>query len=169
MGYDLPAAIGACFASGQRIILITGEGSIMMNLQELQTIVHHQLPIKIFLLNNNGYLAIKNSQNAFFDGRLAAVNRQTGISFPRFDDIANAFNIPHRDVYSHSDVEETIEWTLGTDGPCICELHMSPNQPLIPKVSVEKLPDGTLKSRPLEDMAPLLSREEFNLNMSISK
>ena len=170
MGYDLPAAIGACFAANrQRIVLITGDGSIMMNLQELQTIVHHRLPIKIFLLNNGGYLAIKNSQNAFFSGKLEAVDYRSGVSFPRFSEVAATFGIPHIHVYDHSDVLEKIYWTLDMDGPRICELHMSPTQPLIPKVYAEKRPDGTLESRPLEDMAPLLDRDEFNLNMSVSQ
>lgn len=166
MGYDLPSAIGAWFATGKdRLILLTGEGSIMMNLQELQTILHYKIPVKIFLLNNNGYLAIKNTQNSFFQGNLVAVDEDSGVSFPPFEKIAGAFSIPYLLMRNHEEMEEKIKATLAKDGPVLCEIKMSPTQPLFPKVYSEKLPDGVMISKPLEDMYPFLEREEFMSNM----
>ena len=166
MGYDLPAAIGACFANKkERIILITGDGSIMMNLQELQTISHYQLPIKIFLLNNKGYLAIKKTQAAYFEGRFAAVDEDSGVSFPDFKDVAHAFHIPYRKIDTHGGMQKTIEEVLALEGPVLCDINMSPDQALLPKVYSQKNPDGTMESKPLEDMYPFLTREEFLSNM----
>lgn len=168
MGYDLPAAIGAWFATKKdRIILLTGEGSIMMNLQELQTIAHHKIPVKIFLFNNNGYLAIKNTFNAFFGGRLAAVNPDTGVSFPSFAKVADTFGIGYFKMENHDTLLSCIEKTLAYDGPVICDINMSPTQPLLPKVYSEKLPDGTMVSKSIEDMFPFIDRKEFEENMSI--
>lgn len=167
MGYDLPAAIGASFAAGRkRIVLLTGDGGIMMNLQELQTIAHHQLPIKIFLFNNAGYLAIKNTQNAFYGGRLAAVDESTGLSFPDFSKVAAAFGIRYSRIANHQDDMETkIQEALHYDGPVFVDLNMSPDQPLWPKMQIDQKENGALVARGLEDMAPLLTREEFSFNM----
>lgn len=170
MGYDLPSAIGAWFSTEKkRIVLITGEGSIMLNLQELQTISHYKIPIKIFLLNNDGYLAIKNTQNSFFNGDLAAVDSGTGVSFPSFSKVADTFGLGYIKIENHDDnVNEKIKQTLNYVGPVICDIHMSPTQPLLPKVYSEKLPDGKMVSRSLEDMYPFLDREEFLGNMFIN-
>ena len=168
MGYDLPSAIGAWFATKKdRIILMTGDGSIMMNLQELQTIKHYKIPVKIFLLNNNGYLAIKNTQNSFFNGELAAVDPKTGVSFPSFEKVADTFGLGYMKIENHDGLDEKISQALNYDGPIICDINMSPNQPLLPKVYSEKLADGTMISKPLEDMFPLLDRQEFLNNMFI--
>jgi len=168
MGYDLPSAIGAWFATGKdRIILITGDGSIMLNLQELQTISHYKIPVKIFLLNNNGYLAIKNTQNSFFLGNLAGVDEKTGVSFPSFAKVAETFGLGYVHIPNHSEIEKKIEETLNFSGPVICDINMSPTQPLLPKVYSEKLADGTMISKPLEDMYPFLDRDEFKHNMFI--
>jgi len=166
MGYDLPAAIGACFANNKkRVVLITGDGSIMMNLQELQTIKHHNLPIKIFLLNNNGYLAIKNSQNAFFDGRLVGTDPSSGVSFPDFEKIALAFDIDYKKIMDHTDMDKIIVEVLASDSPIVCDINMSPIQQLYPKVYSMKNSDGSMESRALEDMYPFLDRDEFISNM----
>lgn len=168
MGYDLPSAIGAWFATKKdRIILMTGDGSIMMNLQELQTIKHYKIPVKIFLLNNNGYLAIKNTQNSFFNGELAAVDPKTGVSFPSFEKVADTFGLGYMKIENHDGIDEKISQALNYDGPIICDINMSPNQPLLPKVYSEKLADGTMISKPLEDMFPFLDRQEFLNNMFI--
>lgn len=167
MGYDLPAAIGASFAvDKERIVLLTGDGGIMMNLQELQTIAHHKLPIKIFLFNNAGYLAIKNTQNAFYGGRLAAVNEDTGLSFPDFSKVATAFGIRYSRIANHQDdMEAKIQEALDYDGPTFVDLTMSPEQPLWPKMQIDTKEDGSVAARGLEDMAPLLTRDEFSFNM----
>lgn len=168
MGYDLPSAIGAWFSTNKkRIILITGEGSLMMNLQELQTISHYKIPVKIFLINNNGYLAIKNTQNSFYNGNFAAVDSNTGVSFPSFSKVAEAFGLGYTKIENHDKIGDKILETLNYEGPIICDINMSPAQPLFPKVYSEKLPDGTMISRTLEDMYPFLDRQEFSDNMSI--
>lgn len=168
MGYGLPASIGACIAKNKkRIVLITGDGSIMMNLQELQTIRHHNLPIKIFLLNNEGYLAIKNTQDSFFGKPFVATNKESGVSFPDFKRIAKAFDLQHRNIINHDSIEIKIKEVLDMEGPVLCEIHMSPDQKLYPKVTSEKKDDGRLISKPLEDMYPFLEREEFKSNMFI--
>lgn len=168
MGYDLPAAIGACVANDKkRIVLITGDGSIMMNLQELQTIYHHKLPIKIFLLNNNGYLAIKNTQRSFFDNNFVAAESKSGVSFPDFKEVSNAFKINYVRMQNSDSVKEKIEEVLDSDGPVLCDINMNPDQDLFPKVRAEQKEDGTLVSKPIEDMYPFLDRDEFKNNMII--
>lgn len=168
MGYDLPAAIGVAVAHpGKRIVLITGDGSIMMNLQELQTISHYRLPIKIFLLNNKGYLAIMNTQNALLAGHFVGSEENSGVSFPDFQKVAAAFNIPFMSIEDHANLAERITEALVQEGPVFCELNMRKDQPLWPKASSKKLDDGTLISKPLEDMYPFLERDEFLSNMFI--
>lgn len=168
MGYDLPAAIGACFANDRkRVICIAGDGSIQMNLQELQTIVHHKLPIKIFLLNNNGYTSIRLTQDAYFPGDYIAADPSSGVSFPDIQKICAAYGIPSNQVANHEGLLERIHQTLVTPGPALCEIMMSPDQPLYPKLASEVKPDGTMVSKPLEDMFPFLDRAEFLENMLI--
>lgn len=168
MGYDLPAAIGVAVAHpGKRIVLITGDGSLMMNLQELQTIAHHKLPIKIFLLNNKGYLAIMNTQNALMAGNFVGAEASSGVSFPDFKKVADAFSLPYTYIKDHTNLMENVAAVLASDGPMFCELNMRKGQPLVPKVSSKKLDDGKLVSKPLEDMYPFLDREEFLSNMFV--
>jgi acetolactate synthase-1/2/3 large subunit len=168
MGYDLPAAIGACFGSGkQKIICLAGDGSIQMNLQELQTIVHHQLPIKIFVLNNNGYLSIRQTQENFFGLPFVGCGPESGLSFPAMEKIAHAYGIPFVKIKQHSEMETIIAAVLKAEGPTICEVMITPDQPFAPKSSSQRLPDGRIVSKPLEDLAPFLEREEFIENMLI--
>lgn len=168
MGYDLPAAIGACFAHKKgRVVCIAGDGSIHMNIQELQTIVHHRLPIKIFVLNNNGYLAIRTTQDAYFPGKYVAADPSSGVTLPDFTKVAPAYGIPAIRINNHTELEEGIRQTLDADGPRLCEIMMSPTQTLYPKLASEIRPDGTMVSKPLEDMFPFLDRAEFHANMLI--
>jgi len=167
MGYDLPAAIGAFFAHPQkRIILLTGDGSIQMNIQELQTIVHHRIPVKIFVFNNQGYLSIRITQETFLK-RFYGNNKETGVSFPDIRKISKAYGIPSTKLVTQNNLDRKIEKILKSHGPFICEIMMSSNQRLIPKPSSVLKPDGTLVSKPLEDMYPFLKREEFIKNMII--
>ncbi|OGC92568.1 MAG: acetolactate synthase [candidate division Zixibacteria bacterium RBG_16_53_22] len=169
MGYDLPAAIGACVGSGRsRIVCLAGDGSIQMNLQELQTIVHNKLPIKIFVINNNGYHSIRQTQENFFGRPLVGCDPESGVSFPDMEKIAGAFGIPFVRCATHQDLTRTITGTLGGDGPSMCEVMVAPDQPFAPKTSSHRLPDGRIVSRPLEDLAPFLDRNEFLGNMIIS-
>jgi acetolactate synthase I/II/III large subunit len=168
MGYGLPAAIGACFANGgKRIICLEGDGSLQMNIQELQTLVHHNLPVKMFVFNNNGYLSIKITQNNYFQGFYVASGPESGVSCPDLSKIANAYGIPFVRMTKHTGLAEKIAEMLAYSGPAIGEIMMDPNQPLVPKLSSAKLPDGTIVSKPLEDMTPLLPRDEFRKNMIV--
>ncbi|MBQ2895703.1 MAG: thiamine pyrophosphate-binding protein, partial [Oscillospiraceae bacterium] len=169
MGYCLPAAIGVCVARGGRpTVVCTGEGSFQMNLQELQTIIHNKLPIKIFLNNNEGYHSIRMTQNSFFGKPLVGVGEESGdLSFPDLAKLAPAYGFPFRRCEKSEDVAASIEWALAQEGPCICEMMLSPLQLTEPKAASKKLPDGRMVSAPLEDMAPFLPREELMENLFI--
>lgn len=168
MGYDLPASIGACFASGRnRIICIAGDGSIQLNVQELQTIVHHNLPVKIFLWNNQGYASIRATQDAYFPGGYVAAGPSSGVSFPDMVKVAQAYGLLTHRIADHRALRGGIQATLDTPGPVLCEVMMAPDQPLLPKVASEMRPDGTMVAKPLEDMFPFLDRKEFMENMLI--
>lgn len=168
MGYDVPAAIGACFASGKkRVICIAGDGSIHMNIQELQTIVHHKLPIKIFVLSNDGYLAVRSTQDAYFPGRYVAADSSSGVTLPDFVKVAQAYGLAVLRIRNHQGMEQAIQSVLDHQGPILCDINMSPQQTLHPKLASEIRPDGTMVSKPLEDMFPFLEREEFMENMII--
>jgi acetolactate synthase-1/2/3 large subunit len=168
MGYDLPAAIGACFGAGRaKVVCLAGDGSIQMNLQELQTIVHYQLPIKIFVFNNSGYHSIRQTQENFFGRPLVGCDEASGVSFPDMERLAIAYRIPFVRCASHAGLEGAIAQTMDGGGPFICEVMLDPAQPFTPKLSSFRLPDGRIVSRPLEDLAPFLDRDEFRENMII--
>jgi acetolactate synthase-1/2/3 large subunit len=170
MGYDLPAAIGACFATERSpIICLSGDGSIQMNLQELQTIVFHQLPIKIFVINNSGYHSMRQTQdNLFPELPHVGIGPETGdLSFPSIEKIATAYDIPYYHINSNVDLPATLDKVLAIDGYLICEIFVSTNQRFEPKSATRKLSDGTLVSPPLEDLAPFLPREELEQIMLI--
>ncbi|MCQ2754660.1 MAG: thiamine pyrophosphate-binding protein [bacterium] len=165
MGYGLPAAIGACLANNkQRTVCLEGDGSIMMNLQELQTILTNKLPIKLFILNNNGYISIQQTQKNFFKGRMTACTIDSGVEIPNFINLGNAFGFKTIRIYSLENIEEQIKNILETDGPILCEVMLSPNYIFAPKLSAKKLDDGTMISPSLEDLYPFLSREEYEEN-----
>jgi acetolactate synthase-1/2/3 large subunit len=169
MGYDVPASIGAWFGAlaergeQKQIICLAGDGSIMMNLQELQTIAYHRLPIKIFVLNNRGYLSIRSSQANFF-GRLVGESPDNGVGFPDFVAVATAFGIPARRLDS-AGFASGIEQVLAAAGPQLCDVTLDASQGFEPRMSSRKLPDGSIVSPPLEDMFPFLDREELASNI----
>jgi acetolactate synthase I/II/III large subunit len=166
MGYDLPASIGASIGLGSKeVICLAGDGSIQMNLQELQTMKQFDLPIKIFYLNNDGYISIKQTQDNFFEGRRVACDRTSGVSFPDFMKIAKAYNLPSASLSTTDDIDNKLEKILKQKGPVLCEVILSNNYMFSPKVSSEKLPDGSMRSKPLEDMFPFLDRNEYNSNL----
>lgn len=175
MGYDLPAAIGACMAdNSQDIILLTGDGSIQMNLQELQTIIHHRLGIKIFLINNGGYHSIRQTQKNFFGEPLVGVGIDSGfhgadLSFPSMEKLAAAYGYPYVKAENNDELGEAISKALAMEGPVICEVFVSLDQVFEPKSSSRKLPDGRITSPPLEDLSPFLPEEEMNANMIIPR
>ena len=170
MGYGLPAAIGTCIGGGRRTtICLEGDGSIMMNLQELQTVLTNRLPIKIFLINNNGYHSIRITQNNLFKEHCkVGIGPESGdLSFPEFRKIAEAFGYPYYSASSNAEMKKVVNEVLALDGPVFCEIFTDTTQVWEPKSSTKRLPDGTLVSPPLEDLAPFLPREELERNMFI--
>ncbi len=169
MGYDLPAAIGACFAAGGRdVVCLAGDGSLQMNIQEFQTIVHHQLPLKLFVLSNNGYISIRQTNQAFFGGRLTGCDSSSGVSFPDITRVAAAYGLPVAVIDSHDHLDEKLAAVLATPGPIVCDIRLQHDYIFEPKLSSEKLPDGRMVSKPLEDLFPFLDREEFRSNMIVT-
>lgn len=168
MGYDLPAAIGASIAAGRKpVVCLTGDGSLMMNLQELQTIVHHRLPILIFVYNNGGYHSIRQTQLTHFPDGLVGFDAATGVSFPDFGSLASAFGMGFRLIRSHGEMDRAVEECLAAPWPMICEVELDPTQAFEPKPSSRRLEDGRMVSSPLEDLAPFLERAELAENMLV--
>jgi len=164
MGYDLPAALGAAVArEGKRVVCLAGDGSLQLNIQELQTLAHHKLPVKIFVLNNGGYLSIRSTQTNFF-GRVMGEGPASGVSFPDFVKVAQAYGIASVRVERESDMT-TVEDALAADGPMLIEVMLDPKQEFEPRSRSKVLPDGSIVSPPLEDMYPFLSAEELAANM----
>lgn len=161
MGYGLPAAIGACVSNEKgKTICVTGDGSIQMNIQELQTLVTYNLPLKLFVLENESYLAIKTTQKAFFNGNFTGSNPSSGVVCPDLKRIADAYGIPFVRVSSNKELKTTIDNVLNSDGSMICEVKMHPEQTLFPKsASFMDKKTGKMTSAPLEKMAPFMSEE----------
>jgi acetolactate synthase-1/2/3 large subunit len=167
MGHDLPAAIGAAVArGGKRVICLAGDGSLQFNIQELQTIRHHQLPVKVFVLNNDGYLSIRTTQSTFFKNRVGE-SPSSGVSFPDFVRVACAYNIPSTRIETANDFGR-IEQVLDAPGPSLCEVMLDPGQEFEPRLKSRQLPDGRMLSPALEDMYPFLERAELKSNLLIS-
>ncbi|EHL19929.1 hypothetical protein HMPREF9628_01102 [Peptoanaerobacter stomatis] len=168
MGYGLPAALGVAVSNNdKRTICIDGDGSIMMNLQELSTISYNKLNIKIFLINNNGYHSIRQTQRNLFKGNFIGIDNKTGVGFYDFCKIADAFNIKYFKIESEKD-SEIINSTLKSSGPCLCEVFVDGNQNFAPKSSSKVLPNGNIVSPSLDDMFPFLDREEYESNRYIN-
>lgn len=168
MGYDLPAVIGACVADhSQDLVLVTGDGSLQMNIQELQTIIHHQMPIKMFIINNGGYHSIRQTQTNFFGGKLVGIGVDSGdLSFPDLSKLGPAYGYPYYSIKSNDELS-VIDTVLAQKGPVMCEIFVNREQKFEPKSATKKLPDGTLVSPPLEDLAPFLDRDELKKIMII--
>ncbi len=177
MGYGLPAAIGAAVAERKEtkdpghpyVVCLEGDGSIMMNLQELQTISTNKLPVKIFLINNEGYHSIRQTQgNLFAEHSKVGIGPESGdLSFPDFQKLADAFSLAYVRIEGNREMEERIGSLLEEEGPMLCEILVTTEQRFEPKSSTRRNPDGTLESPPLEDLAPFLPREELKRNMYI--
>lgn len=168
LGYGFPAAVGSCFANNkQRVISVNGDGGFQMNIQEMQTVAHHNLPLKIFIFENQGYTSIKHTQMAYMDGFLVGSDPASGLSCPSTKKIADAYGFPYFFVSEQKNLKDTIVKALNTEGPVVVEVKLDPIQEIRPKVSTKKLPDGRLLSKPLEDMYPFLPQEEFRANMIV--
>lgn len=170
MGFCLPGAIGVCIASGKKpVVCVTGEGSLQMNLQELQTIWQNRLPVKLFVINNQGYHSIRQTQQNYFGEPLVGVGEESGdLSFPDLEKLIPAYGFPYRSIHTSEELQEKIKEVLDFDGAIVCEVFVTKYQKTEPKTSAKKLPDGRMVSAPLEDMYPFLSREELEENMYIS-
>ena len=168
MGFTIPACIGASFAGAKSVIGVTGDGSFQMNIQELQTIVHHKLPIKLFVWNNDGYLSIRTTQKKFFDGREIGTDADSGISFPDLADIAHAYKIPYIRIEKYQQFDDAMRMIFKFNFPVIVEVMCKKWQEVVPTLMGKKNEDGTVTAKPLEDMYPFLPREEFYANMIVT-
>ena len=178
MGYGLPAAIGAAFAGevqGSRfkvqnertVVCFEGDGSIQMNIQELQTLLNYKLPVKLFVYNNGGYLSIKTTQRAFFEGRFMGSEAGSGVILPSFEKLAAAYGLRYFRLANNRELDAKLPEIFAAKGPVLVEVMLDPFEKLGPKAASKRLPDGTMVSAPLEDMAPFLPRDEFAANMLI--
>lgn len=168
MGFTIPACIGASFAGAKYVIGVTGDGSFQMNLQELQTIIHHKLPIKLFVLNNDGYLSIRTTQKKFFEGREIGTDKNSGISFPDLFDISSAYKINYMKIDKYDQFDKDMKMIFASDSPIIIEVVCQKWQEVVPTLMGKKNEDGTVTAKPLEDMYPFLPRDEFYDNMFIT-
>ena len=167
MGFGLPGAIGACIANNKKqVICITGDGGLMMNVQELQTLKHYNLPIKIFIFNNKGYTSIRETQRTYFKDFLGA-DAKSGVSMPDFIKLAEGYGIKAKKIKTQERLREDIKEVLNYPRPIICDLDVSENQPVQPKQGAFDRPDGKTVPRPIEDMFPYLDREELKKDMII--
>jgi len=168
MGWDLPAVIGTCVANGfKKVFSVCGDGSVQLNIQELGTIAFYKMPIKIFIFNNGGYKSIRDTQNNLFDGNLVGADFNTGVSNPNFKKISQAYGIEYLLIKNNTEIESKIKETLLNDGPVLCEVMIDFNQERIPRIATVRLGNGTLVSKPLEDMFPFLSEKEIWENMHL--
>ena len=170
MGYSLPAAIGVSVATGDsRVLAVTGDGSLQQNIQELQTLLHYNLPIKLFVLNNDGYLSIRASQKNYFKERYIGEGPRSGVTMPDTLKICEAYGIPCARVSDLLALDAAIQTAFDTPGPYVLDIVTPPEQAIIPTVSSRVNPDGSMSSRPLEDMAPFLARDEYRTNLLIDE
>jgi acetolactate synthase-1/2/3 large subunit len=168
MGYGLPAAIGVSFARNRgEVLCLNCDGGMMMNLQELQTIAHHQLPVKIIIFNNDGYLMIKHTQKAVLGGRYSGTDKKSGVSCPDFGKVGKAFGLPTWRVRTWGDFDKVMPEFQNHAGPAICEVFMHPEQLFVPKLSLATQTDGSLISPPLEDLSPVLPRQTLKEAMLV--
>lgn len=170
MGYTLPAAIGVSAAVGdKRVLAVTGDGSFQQNIQELQTLLHYELPVKLFVLNNDGYLSIRASQKNYFKERYIGEGPRSGVTMPDTLKLCEAYGIPAARVTELADLDQALRTALEIPGPFVLDIICPPEQAIVPTVSSRVNPDGSMSSRPLEDMAPFLDRDEYRGNLLIDE
>ena len=170
MGFGIPMAMGGCIASGgKRTVCIDGDGGFIMNIQELEVVRRLNLPIKFFVLNNQGYVSIQTTQKNYFNGRFVASTRESGLTLPDYKNVARSFGIPAVRLTNHRNIRRIVRDILSTDGPVVCEVMVSPEQMTMPRVSSRQQPDGTMVSSTMEDLWPFLDRDEFERIMLTSQ
>jgi acetolactate synthase I/II/III large subunit len=161
----MPASIGVAAANnGKDVFCITGDGSLQMNLQELETIVYNNLPIKLVVLSNNGYLLIRLTQTNFQEGRFIGVDKATGLGIPDLEKIAKAYGMKYMKISNLGELDAKLDELFRYHGPMMCEVLSPSNQVLIPRVAAKKMDDGCMVSMPYDDMFPFLPREEYQEN-----
>ncbi len=169
MGTGLPESIGACIASGcKNTVCVNGDGGFQMNIQDLETVRRYELPIKYFVLNNKGYGSIVNSQNNYFGGFYVGANAQSGVTLPELKKVAETYHLKYCEIKQNTDMGQVIAEVINWQGPVLCEVHVSPQEKTAPKQASSIRKDGTMVSRPLEDLAPFLPREILQSEMLIS-
>ncbi len=166
MGFALPAAIGAAVASGKRTICVDGDGGFQMNIQELATVERLGLPIKFFVINNDGYASIRASQSGYFK-RLVGADRTSGVTLPDLAKVTASYGLPFAKISGKQNLAAQVRDVLAATGPIVCEVMVAPNEERIPRASSYMRPDGSMGSKPLEDLYPFLPREEFLANMIV--
>ena len=168
MGFTLPACVGLSFAMEHpHVVGITGDGSFQTNIQELQTIVQYNLPVKIFVWNNDGYLSIRTTQRKYFEDRFVGTDKNSGVSFPDTQKIADAYGIKYFSISNNVELDERIQEIIDFDGPVICEVMCKKWDKVLPTIAAKKLDNGKLVSQPLENMFPFLTEEELRVNMLV--
>lgn len=168
MGWDIPTAIGASYATNKRVLCITGDGGVMLNIQELVGVGSERLPIKLFIFNNDGYGSIKATQDNLFERRYVGSNPSSGVHNPEFESLAKGFKIPYFAAIEHSELGKVLDQVLEIDGPTICEIKVSPEQWITPKASSFRNAEGKLESKPLDDMFPFLPAAEIEENRRLA-
>jgi acetolactate synthase-1/2/3 large subunit len=169
MGFGIPHTIGACIASGgKRTVNVNGDGGFQMNIQELETVHRLGLPIKYFILNNQGYASMRVTHRNYFHGRLVASDASSGLTLPNVRKIADAYGIPNNRISLNGEIGDKIKEAFETKGPFITEVIIDPEEVTAPKVKSFIGEDGKMVSKPQEDMAPFLDRKEFLKNMIVS-
>ena len=167
MGYGLPQSIGACISSGKRTITIIGDGGLQHNIQELANVKHRNLPLKIFILNNNGYASIRMMQMRHFDSNFVCCDPQSNLPMPNIAEVTKAYGIEYVAIDKNSDIPTKVKQILSHDRAVLCELMVDPVLPTMPKLSSEVKPDGSIVSKPLEDLWPFIGRDQFEQDMTI--
>jgi acetolactate synthase-1/2/3 large subunit len=168
MGFGVPAAIGGCLASGgRRTVCVEGDGGFVMNTQELEVVRRLNLPIKIFVLNNDGYNSIRSTQRSYFQGRLVGCDSSSGVTLPDIRKVAGSFGVTSMRIENHTDIRQQVRRVLAVPGPVVCEVLISPSQFTAPRTMSMQKPDGAMVTQPMEDMYPYLPREEFRANMIV--
>jgi acetolactate synthase-1/2/3 large subunit len=169
MGTGLPGSLGACLASGRRrTICVNGDGGFQLNIQDLETVRRLNLPIKYFILCNGAYASIMTTQRSYFQGRYTASEPSSALTLPDVVKVAAAYGIRTAEIHSHADLRDGVRAVLSQDGPVVCAVKVSAEQATAPRVTSAVRPDGTIVSKPMEDMWPFLEREEFLANMIVT-
>ena len=168
MGNALPGSIGVCIGGGRRrTVCVDGDGGFMFNIQELSTVRHHNLPIKYFVLNNDGYASIRSSQVGYFGSVQVGCDERTGLMVPDLGKVAASFGIATARITGQENLREQVRDVLNTPGPVVCDVHVIADEVRAPRVSSVARPDGSMVAKPLEDLWPFLPREEFYANMIV--